>query len=701
MTTTPTTLRDIPRVPARSEVERQSLWLVGGAALAFAVPFVFADVLGIQRDVYYALYIGATVALFGAWATRTGGLARAMRRNWRWAVGLGVPVAALLGIGVARIEAVTAHPHGLRFAAVIAWRGVAYGFADGLLLSAFPILVVFAAFAGRRMLRRWHGRLAVGVLAVAASLAFTAVYHLGYPEFRGAKVRKPLAGDLVWSIPTLATLNPLGAPIAHVGMHVAAVVHSYDTNTFLPPHATAETPTALATPQVQGPARAQLASLSVTSRADPTPIPVVVDTDMSTDDILALLFLLQRPDVDIRAVIASGVGLAHAAAGSQNVLALLDVLGRRDVPVGAGLTSPLAGFNQFPTDWRMRADDFFGLELPVPTRRVEQRNGIDLLRFTIEASSTKTAIISLAPLTDTAAFLRAHPGLKSKVAAIYAMGGAVRVPGNIGAGHEHSEFNVWIDPVAAQEVVASHLPVTLVPLDATNQVPVTYFIWEALRRYHYATPAATLAWDLMTSAGMFYGGQYFWDPLAAASLTDPAMLRFAPKRLGVMTTQGPASGQIVEPIDGHWVRVALDADRPVFEHELLSTLLGGAPFTMPDARVAATVTYDGSACMYEGPRRGERGQGPVETVNRGDRTFTFVLGRLAEGRTVADLRRQLKRSKGVLKPSPWFTPEASGSTPPDSRMTWLVTLTPGGKAVVCTVEGQRRTVVVTGLTVTG
>jgi hypothetical protein len=74
---------------------------------------------------------------------------------------------------------------------------------------------------------------------------------------------------------------------------------------------------------------------------------------------------------------------------------------------------------------------------------------------------------------------------------------------------------------------------------------------------------------------------------------------------------------------------------------------------------------------------------------------------LAEGRTVADLRRQLKRSKGVLKPSPWFTPEASGSTPPDSRMTWLVTLTPGGKAVVCTVEGQRRTVVVTGLTVTG
>jgi hypothetical protein len=46
----------------------------------------------------------------------------------------------------------------------------------------------------------------------------------------------PLSGDLVWSAPTLLTLNPLGAPIAHVGLHTAAVVHSYDTDLFLPPH---------------------------------------------------------------------------------------------------------------------------------------------------------------------------------------------------------------------------------------------------------------------------------------------------------------------------------------------------------------------------------------------------------------------------------------------------------------------------------
>ncbi len=64
----------------------------------------------------------------------------------------------------------------------------------------------------------------------------TAVYHLGYSDFRSAKVRSPIAGDVAWSMPTLLTLNPIGAPIAHATMHVTAVLHSYNTDLFLPPH---------------------------------------------------------------------------------------------------------------------------------------------------------------------------------------------------------------------------------------------------------------------------------------------------------------------------------------------------------------------------------------------------------------------------------------------------------------------------------
>lgn len=219
------------------QAHRQWAWLGAGLALAFAVPFVFADLLELDRDLYYGVYAAAVFGFFALWLRRTADSPRAvLTRNWRWGVGLGVAFALIMA-GIALTETATSHPDGWSFAGALLWRGVVYGAADGVLLSAFPILAVFAAFATRPLReRRRRAVAAIGVLAMAASLAFTAVYHLGYADFRGEKVRKPLAGDVVWSTPTLVTLSPLGAPIAHVGLHVTAVVHAYDTDTFLPPH---------------------------------------------------------------------------------------------------------------------------------------------------------------------------------------------------------------------------------------------------------------------------------------------------------------------------------------------------------------------------------------------------------------------------------------------------------------------------------
>ena len=111
-----------------------------------------------------------------------------------------------------------------------------YGVTDGLLLSVFPILVVFAALTGSRLDRRFAGKVVIGIVALVASLAMTFAYHSGYSDFRSDKMSKPLRGDVIWSVPTLLTLNPIGAPIAHVGLHTSAVLHSYETDTFLPPH---------------------------------------------------------------------------------------------------------------------------------------------------------------------------------------------------------------------------------------------------------------------------------------------------------------------------------------------------------------------------------------------------------------------------------------------------------------------------------
>ena len=232
-----------PEAPQKeSRRNRHWAWLALGFPFAFAVPFLLADVLDLDRDLFYGLYALAVAAFVWSWARDTGLTRRDFTRNWRWGVALGALAAAVLAFMVLRTEDATARPGGIELAAAVLWRGVLYGLTDGVLLSVFPILAVFAAFAGTRLREHAAGTVLVATIAMIASLGITAVYHLGYSDFRSEKVRKPLVGDVIWSAPTLLTLSPLGAPIAHAGLHVSAVLHSYETDTFLPPHGSEQAP---------------------------------------------------------------------------------------------------------------------------------------------------------------------------------------------------------------------------------------------------------------------------------------------------------------------------------------------------------------------------------------------------------------------------------------------------------------------------
>lgn len=231
--------RPLARPRTHERGEGQGAWLLGGLALAFALPFLFTDLCTINRDLFYGIYALGVFGFFALWLRyAVDDPAALLRRNWRWGVVLGVVFAGATA-AIAFTEKGTSHPSGFSFVGAIVWRGIVYGAADGVLLSVFPILAVFAAFGSRPLRERRRRALAgIGALALATSLLFTAVYHVGYPDFRGDMLRKPLIGDVVWSAPTLITLSPIGAPLAHIGLHVSAVVHTYDTDTFLPPHPT-------------------------------------------------------------------------------------------------------------------------------------------------------------------------------------------------------------------------------------------------------------------------------------------------------------------------------------------------------------------------------------------------------------------------------------------------------------------------------
>ncbi len=189
--------------------------------------------LDIHHDLYYGVYFVVALAFLAAYVRATGlDVAAMFRENWRWSLALGLPVAAFVVANVLSRDS-TPGPGGAYAVFEAGWRGLVYGIVDALLLTAFPAAVSFSLLSGRVA---GFGRRAVfAAVMLPMVIVITGAYHLGYEQFREDGIRGPETGNTIISVPALLTANPLGSVVAHAAMHVAADLHSYETDTFLPP----------------------------------------------------------------------------------------------------------------------------------------------------------------------------------------------------------------------------------------------------------------------------------------------------------------------------------------------------------------------------------------------------------------------------------------------------------------------------------
>jgi hypothetical protein len=209
------------------------VWFVGGAALAFATPYLFTCALDLQHDLYYLIYFTAILGFLSAYvAMMQVDVLHNFRYGWRWSLAIGVPVSAFLVAGVLARDS-TGGPDGLYSMFEVLWRGLAYGVIDALMLTVFPGLVALALLRGN--IAGLGRRLLFAAVMLPLVLFITGVYHLGYEQFREDGIGAPEFGNTVISMPMLATANPIGSVIAHASMHIAADIHLYETDVYLPP----------------------------------------------------------------------------------------------------------------------------------------------------------------------------------------------------------------------------------------------------------------------------------------------------------------------------------------------------------------------------------------------------------------------------------------------------------------------------------
>ena len=222
----------MPRAIPRAA--RHLVWFALVCVVAFLVPYLGVSVLDLQHDVFYLLYFAVTVALVAAYVrVAQVDVAEIFRGRWRWSLGVGLILAVLLIFNVFNTEDATARPHGAYFRFELLWRGVGYGLIDTLLLTIFPCFIAYKLLNGR--VGGFKGKLRFTALTLPLVIIITATYHLGYSQYREDGLSRPETGNVLISIPTFATANPVGSVVAHVSQHVAAVTHAYESEIFNPP----------------------------------------------------------------------------------------------------------------------------------------------------------------------------------------------------------------------------------------------------------------------------------------------------------------------------------------------------------------------------------------------------------------------------------------------------------------------------------
>ncbi len=254
------------------------------------------------------------------------------------------------------------------------------------------------------------------------------------------------------------------------------------------------------------------------------PRKIIIDTDPGQDDAVAILLALASPeDFDVLGIVAvaGNVGLRQNAI---NALKVVELTGRTDVPVHAGSERPMRRA-LVTAEYVHGKTGLDGPDLPDPKLALESQHGVDFIIDTLRREPAKSVTLcALGPLTNLGmAFVKA-PDIVARVEQIVLMGGGLFEGGNITPA---AEFNIYVDPEAADVVMRSGIPITIVPLDVTHGMLTTRQRVAAFRALGNRAGVATA--EMLEFFERFDEQKYGWeggplhDPCVIAWLLRPDM----------------------------------------------------------------------------------------------------------------------------------------------------------------------------------
>ena len=297
-------------------------------------------------------------------------------------------------------------------------------------------------------------------------------------------------------------------------------------------------------------------------------LPIILDCDPGHDDAIAIVLALASPELDVKAI-TSSAGNQTPEKTLRNVLRMLTLLQRQDIPVAGGARKPLMR-ELIIADNVHGESGLDGPALPEPDFAPQNCTAVELMAKTLRESPQPVTIVATGPQTNVALLLNGHPELHNKIARIVMMGGAMV----LGNWQPAAEFNIYVDPEAAEIVFQSGIPVVMAGLDVTHRAQIHDMDIERFRQV--GNPVATVVAGLLDffmeyhkDAKWGFTGAPLHDPCTIAWLLKPELFTCAERWVGVETQGKYTQGMTV--VDYYFLTgkqpnttVLLDVDREGF-----------------------------------------------------------------------------------------------------------------------------------------
>lgn len=293
---------------------------------------------------------------------------------------------------------------------------------------------------------------------------------------------------------------------------------------------------------------------------------VILDCDPGHDDAMAILLAAASPMLELEAIttVAGNQTLDKVTLNARRVCSVAGI----DVPIAAGRDRPLRRPQIVAGDIH-GASGLDGVDWDSPTVPMDPRDGVELIVERAMAPDPRPlTIVAVGPLTNVAAALLAEPRIGERIERIAIMGGAI----GLGNRTPSAEFNIHVDPEAADVVMRSGVPITLVPLEVTHLALATDAVLARISELR--TPVAGMSVALMTFFAETYERVFGFsapavhDPCAVATIIDPTIVDLRPMAVEIDVTDGPSAGRSACDVHGvtgvdpnALVGVDLDVDR--------------------------------------------------------------------------------------------------------------------------------------------